>query len=263
MTQRPALRLRLLSALVMLPVALAAVLAGGVVFSVLVAVCSLALIYEWNRMCIGAGLGWTSALHAGVALAGIVLVALDATLVALVLVAVATAAFLAARGLAPRTTLWPALGLVCLCLPVLAIVWLRARPDVGEGATLWLLIAIWATDTGAYLFGRAIGGPKLAPRISPQKTWAGLYGGALAAGVVGGAVGFLTMPEHGALLAAAAMVVAVFAQAGDIAESALKRRFGRKDTSGLIPGHGGVMDRLDGLLFTAPFAAVMAYTLGW
>jgi len=120
----------------------------------------------------------------------------------------------------------------------------------------WLFCVVWATDTGAYFAGRSIGGPKLIPSISPNKTWAGLLGGMVAAAIAGGLVGAINPVLPALALAGLAGIVAVVSQAGDFTESALKRAFGVKDASQIIPGHGGVLDRLDGLLFAAPFVAV-------
>jgi phosphatidate cytidylyltransferase len=127
----------------------------------------------------------------------------------------------------------------------------------------WLFAVVWATDTAAYISGRLIGGPKLAPRFSPNKTWAGLIGGALAAALVGVIAATLMGDAPMPSMALASAGLAVVAQAGDLVESALKRRFGVKDASTLIPGHGGVLDRLDGMLFAAPvFVALMMWTGG-
>ena len=119
-------------------------------------------------------------------------------------------------------------------------------------AVLWLLLSVWSCDIGAFISGRSIGGPKLAPRISPNKTWAGLLGGILAAVVasvllalISGSGSIVLFAIHGALLA-------LISQCGDLAESSLKRRFDVKDSGNLIPGHGGILDRVDGVLFAAP-----------
>ncbi len=121
----------------------------------------------------------------------------------------------------------------------------------------WLLAVIWATDIGAYAFGRAIGGPKLAPRFSPAKTWAGLFGGMASAALAGALVASTLAIPNVVLLVLLAIVLAGWAQVGDISESALKRHFGVKDSSAMIPGHGGFLDRLDGLLFAAPATALI------
>src|SRR5215468_347717 len=118
---------------------------------------------------------------------------------------------------------------------------LRVVPDDGRVAVFWLLGIVWATDIGAYAAGRALGGPRLAPRVSPNKTWAGLAGGVVGAALAGAAVAAAGSAPVGGL-ALAGGVLAVVAQAGDLGESLAKRRFGVKDTGTLIPGHGGLLD---------------------
>jgi phosphatidate cytidylyltransferase len=155
-----------------------------------------------------------------------------------------------------------ALGIAYVCVPVMALIFLRGQAPDGLGLllALWALGLVWATDIGAYFAGRAIGGPKLAPRISPSKTWAGLGGGVLAALLVGFILyRFADLPIQ---LAAASGFLAVAAQAGDLLESAMKRRAGVKDSGKLLPGHGGVMDRLDGVAAAAPIAALLYLSLG-
>lgn len=127
----------------------------------------------------------------------------------------------------------------------IGLLFLRERPD-GFALALWALAVVWATDIGAFFAGRRIGGPRLAPRISPNKTWAGLAGGMAAAAVVGAAIAVgAGLPAPARWLGAA---LAVVAQAGDLFESALKRRAGVKDSGSLLPGHGGLLDRIDGAL---------------
>ena len=151
---------------------------------------------------------------------------------------------------------WIAGGLLYAGLPAIALIWLRAQPQ-GFGLVLWVLTLVWATDIFAYFAGRAIGGPKIAPKISPKKTWAGLVGGVIGAMIVGGGVAdYAGFPAP--LFATLSGGLAVAAQAGDFFESWLKRRVGVKDSGTLLPGHGGIMDRVDGLV---PVAVLVAAAL--
>ncbi len=149
---------------------------------------------------------------------------------------------------------WLAGGLLYVGAGALALFFVREA--LGFKGALWLMATVWATDIGAYFAGRAIGGPKIAPAISPSKTWAGLGGGMVAAALVSWLIGKWSGSDAGLYLLGAPM--AVVAQAGDFFESWMKRRAGVKDSSALIPGHGGVMDRLDGLL---PVAIVIGLVI--
>ena len=147
------------------------------------------------------------------------------------------------------------LGIFYVFVPVMALIFLRQQQPGGLLLAFWTLSLVWATDIGAYFAGRSIGGPKLAPRVSPSKTWAGLGGGVLAALILGFVLHrFSGLPIQ---LAAASGLLAVAAQLGDLLESAMKRRAGVKDSGSLLPGHGGVMDRLDGVVAAAPLAAAL------
>ena len=145
-------------------------------------------------------------------------------------------------------------GVLYVGLAFVALVWLRAWPGTdGRTAIFFVVLVVWASDIGAYAAGRLVGGPKLAPSLSPAKTWSGAVGGLLAAMVVGEAVaGHVTL---GTTLFAG--LLAIVCQAGDLLESAIKRHVGVKDSGRLIPGHGGLLDRLDGLLAAAPVAALV------
>lgn len=150
-----------------------------------------------------------------------------------------------------------ALGAVYIGPALAALIWLRAGSQ-GLSRVLFLAAVVWAGDVGAYIAGRALGGPRLAPRISPGKTWSGALGGTLCA-VLAGVVAW---PGDTARAALVALLLSVVAQAGDLLESALKRHFGVKDSGRIIPGHGGMLDRLDGVLTAAPVAALLAWA-GW
>jgi len=221
---------RAVSSLVLAPMALLCVWAGGVAFVALIAAVTLGLAVEWLRLLAakpghGAGAG-----RARVPAAG-------------------------GKG-------WVAAGLAYFLLAGLSLIWLRSDEAAGLANTLLLLLLVWATDIGAYLVGRCIGGPRLAPRISPGKTWSGAAGGLIAAIAAGAVVAHITSDAGAWRAGVVAAGLGVVAQAGDLLESYVKRRLEVKDSGHLIPGHGGLFDRLDGLLAAAPVAALLALTLG-
>ncbi len=149
---------------------------------------------------------------------------------------------------------WMIAGFVYALLPALALLWLRDRAPQGLELVFWVFLVTWTTDIGAYFAGRAIGGPKLAPSISPNKTWAGLIGGMISAALAGWAwTQYVMLPVSLIWLAPA---FAAAAQGGDLFESWLKRRAGAKDSGSMLPGHGGILDRLDGLVVVATLTAL-------
>ena len=158
--------------------------------------------------------------------------------------------------------LWAAVGGLYIGVPSVALIWLRDDPAFGGAVVWWLLLVVWATDIGAYAFGRLIGGPRLLPVVSPKKTWAGLVGGMICAAMAGFAVSRSFDIGNGTVVAAISAVGAVVAQIGDLFESWVKRRWGVKDSSGIIPGHGGVLDRVDGVLSMALVVAVLTLASG-
>jgi phosphatidate cytidylyltransferase len=182
------------------------------------------------------------------------------TLFAVIVAAIATAMFYEwtrlARGWGP---VWYASGFVYALLPALALLWIRERDAHGIDLLIWAFIVTWATDIGAYFTGRAFGRRKLAPSISPGKTVEGLYGGIVAAAVLGGA--WALAMGLGQPLLLLAPLFALAAQGGDLFESWMKRRAGVKDSGTWLPGHGGVLDRLDGLVPVAVLTA-LAQLLG-
>jgi phosphatidate cytidylyltransferase len=254
--RRNAFALRLVSAAVLVPLATAAVWAGSPYFTILVALAAGTMGWEWGRLTFGPanraasftliGTETVAVLLAGFALwKGAVLVLGIGTVVVTVL---------AIRDLPARAP-WIALGLVWIGSGSVAALWLRAAPDWGRFTLLWLFALVWASDSGAYVVGKGLGGPLLAPHISPGKTWSGALGGLLAAALVGA----VTEKQLGLPLLSgvlwASLALSVVGQAGDLLESLAKRRFGVKDASGLIPGHGGFLDRLDAMLAVLLFVA--------
>ena len=251
------LRLRLLSAAVLAPLALGCIWIGGAAFAGLIALISIGLSFEWLVLCDKRASARTAALFAALPLA-VVLTGLGHGGPALGLLAIA-----AASGAALNRGRPVAFGIPYLGLAAVALVWLRRQQPGGAANVIVLLLVIWASDIGAYMAGRAIGGWRLAPAISPGKTWSGAVGGVIATA----AVGFAASAILGARPASArpvvlAVLIGLIAQAGDLFESHLKRRFGVKDSGSMIPGHGGLLDRLDAVLTAAPVTALLALILG-
>lgn len=228
-------------------VALGALVAGGLVWWVFVALVALAALWEWTAL-VGCGTGRSilavAALLPVIGLASPLGWGPERDSVALL----ALAGIVVAMVVGHTRAGW---GVLYAGLPAMALLFLRAVPN-GFALTLWTMLVVILTDTGAYFAGRGIGGPKLSPRISPNKTWAGLLGGMVAAGV-GGAIVAVAFGLPAPLLWLGAPL-AVAAQAGDLYESALKRTAGVKDSGRLLPGHGGVLDRIDGLV---PVATIL------
>lgn len=253
---------RLLSALVLVPIALACLWAGGVAWVLLVILAGITVAVEWAQICRLRPFELPGTLLPVMVAATAVLTAAGygvAALAALIVVGAAVAAGAARGGQGSR---WLAGGIVYVGVAAIATVWLRLRGPAGLGNMLFVILIVWASDSGAYLFGRLVDGPKLAPRISPSKTWAGAVGG-LAFAVLAGllvAVGFVGAPSP--LVALVSIALGAASQGGDLLESAIKRHFGAKHSGTLIPGHGGLLDRLDGVLAAAPVAGILALALG-
>jgi phosphatidate cytidylyltransferase len=271
--ERGRLRLRILSALALAPLPIAAIWFGEPWLALLTALAAAVMAWEWGRLCRGAGVGAAGAPPGGIAPGGVA--PGGAVLVGIVLATVAIAA-VGAAGLAVAAALagagivfwaarrgahpepgWTALGTVWVALPCICLLWLARQEAGGRTTLLWVLAVVWATDIGAYAIGRTLGGPRLAPRWSPRKTWSGFAGGTVCAALAGGttALALRLSPMFPVVLVSAGL--AIVAQFGDLAESLAKRRFGVKDSSGLIPGHGGLLDRLDGLLAAIPAVALL------
>lgn len=243
---------RAASALILIPAALALVAIGGLLLRIAIFGVGLRLFYEWNRLTMGRGRSKTLIAQAVVLAGAMIAESLGDSEFALVLL-IAGALLIAASIALPRPRkLWGAIGLIYVGLPALSLLWLD-----GPELIFWLLATVWATDIGAYLSGRLLGGPKLWPAVSPNKTWAGLAGGLTFAVLVSAIFGVYLDNISAAFLSFLGGIVALSAQAGDLFESALKRRYGVKDSGRLIPGHGGALDRLDGLIVSAPIAALI------
>lgn len=251
------LGVRAVSSAVLIPAVLADVWAGGIWFHLFVALIGILMAQEWVNI-VHRDNPLQFALHAAGAMCG-ALLPLDIGLAGgLAAIAVLTLlSGVAAAREEPGGPAWRYLGVPYVSLPPIAFVVLREDPNYGIAAIVFVMLMVWAADTLAYFAGRILGGPKLAPRISPKKTWAGMggamAGSALAALLVGVAMG---LPSLWMLVIVAALL-AIVEQAGDLFKSAMKRRYGVKDSGRLIPGHGGVIDRVDGLVAVAAAAALI------
>ena len=269
-TDRPAgnpgaeLKKRIVSAALLAPVALAAAWAGGWYFSALLAIAAVFMAQELTRLLYGhpevGPVDWRGSAGLVVAgLAAIVLTTAGMPAGALAAGGAILAFALAGRSWTGRSFGPPLVAYPYLVLALVALIWLRSDPEWGLAAIFWLLTMVWAIDVFAYFAGRFIGGPKLAPRISPKKTWAGLLGGMAGAAMVGIATSLWIGIGSPLLLALIGVGMTVIEQAGDFFESALKRRAGVKDSGNLIPGHGGILDRVDGLVAVAVGSALLAF----
>jgi phosphatidate cytidylyltransferase len=259
---RRGLARRIVSAMVLAPLVLAAEWAGGTWFEATVAVVVATAAWEWGAMCRLNPRGWSIRLLviAVVALA----VARSPGLPGSPSIIVGIGALLLIGAISGRAVHKVVLGAGALYIAFAgaAAIGLRDADARGDGLVVWLMVCTWTADTGAFVVGRWLGGPKLAPKVSPGKTWSGAIGGVVTAAVIGGfmaAVLGLGGVVLSALSGAAAGVVSV---AGDLLESTAKRYFGVKDSGRLIPGHGGVLDRIDSLLLVL-VAAALAYAVGW
>jgi phosphatidate cytidylyltransferase len=249
---------RVVSAIVLVPLAIAAAWAGGWYWTALVTLCAIGLFVEWLMVTGVAGnapLLVTGGVVLAIAAPFLTLRNVDIALLVLALGVIAVAF----RSSAPRS--WAIGGFLYAAAALVASVLVRLDRAEGFVALVFILLVVWCTDIGGYFAGRAIGGAKLWPRVSPNKTWAGAAGGFVLSLLVAGGFainGFGRMAPL--LLIAAALSVA--SQLGDLFESAIKRRFGVKDSSHIIPGHGGLMDRLDGFVAAVVLAAILGTLRG-
>ena len=271
MSKSSALTTRIIVGAALIAVACAAVWAGGIAFTALVAAAALLMSAEWSIMH-GIPRGFRFACLAVLAfVSGLAAdhLAMDSVIV---LAAAAGLLGLFMRSYDKQRAFWVAAGLLYCGLPIIALIWLRGLPVVGTIITIAVLAVVWATDIGAYFTGRGVGGARLAPSISPNKTWAGALGGIAAASVTGvifaklaagkATAGDISFTRTLIVFVAVAALLAIVAIAGDLFESWLKRRARVKDSGNLLPGHGGVMDRLDGLVPVAVVAALLVAVSG-
>ncbi len=259
-SQGSGLRARIIAAGVLAPLVLALVWAGGAWFTALLLLAAALMAREWTTITHeGDGRQFLLHLLAGgsAVLAGVAVGEARATLLLAAALGWLASLILVARRRAGFST-WNTLGIPWLVAALFSMSALRASGDCGLLAIVLLLAAVWTADSLAYFTGRALGGPKLAPRISPNKTWAGFLG-AVAGGAAGAALVALLAGHTAWPLLLLGAVLGGWEQLGDLFESAWKRHFGVKDSGRLIPGHGGILDRVDGLMA----AAVLALAWGW
>jgi phosphatidate cytidylyltransferase len=251
-------RPRLLSGAILAGVALAAAFAGGWIAASAATLLVAIIGWEWARMTVSE-LPMAAVL---VAAPGVV-----ATLCAQADLPVAAIAIVVAGAIGAGIVLrssWAAGGAIYAAVLGIALVALRKDPEFGLEALLFVFVVVWASDIAAYMAGRRFGGPKLWPRLSPKKTWSGFAAGTIAGIALGILVVALAKIPVTLTIAAVALLLSVVSVAGDLFESAVKRRFNRKDAGNLIPGHGGFLDRVDGLLFSATAAAAIGWLhVGW
>ncbi|HEV2556270.1 MAG TPA: phosphatidate cytidylyltransferase [Bosea sp. (in: a-proteobacteria)] len=256
------LRLRIISALVLAAVVLLATAWGGWPFRIIWTLVAGLVAYEW--LSIAATRDHAVAAAIGVVLAGLLLGFAPVSQPALA--GVASLAALAGAVLTPRMRGRLPLELCGIAYALafaLVAPALRVQPEIGLSLVIWSFAVVWFTDIAAYFTGRRLGGPKLMPSVSPGKTWSGAIGGALVGTLCGYAVWAFT-PAAQQIVGAGLVIVgslagSIFSQMGDLFESALKRRFGAKDSSRLIPGHGGFLDRLDGYWAVLVFAGLVLF----
>jgi len=249
---------RVIAALVLAPVAIAIAYAGGWLWTALVTLAAIGLYWEW-LMILGAAhqtRGVASGV-VGLAIAGFCLASgrIDASLVPLGLGLAGVALF------SPERRGWVATGFGYAAAAQMASVLVRLDQAWGFVGLILILLVVWVTDIGGFFAGRGIGGPKLWPRVSPRKTWAGAIGGFAASLVVAAGFAGFGLGKTGPLLLLGA-ALSIVSQFGDLFESAVKRRFGVKDSSQIIPGHGGLLDRLDGFVAAVVLAAIFGFLRG-
>ncbi|HYZ44628.1 MAG TPA: phosphatidate cytidylyltransferase [Xanthobacteraceae bacterium] len=254
------LALRVCSALVLVPLAIGTAYLGGWPFAVFWGAAAIGVLWEWSSM-VARNEQFSVLLAGGASLAlAVILVVTGHVLAALIVVAMG--ALGAASLTLPDRRTWVAGAIPYAGVLAIAPIVLRSDGEQGFLAILFLFAIVWTTDIAAYFVGRAFGGPKLVPRVSPNKTWAGAIGGLFASMVAAIVVAKVAALTSFFALAMLAIVLSVLAQAGDLFESFLKRRFNAKDSSHLIPGHGGLMDRLDGFVTASVVAAMIGLARG-
>jgi len=259
---RSNIKARIISAAVLAPVVIGVIFLGSPWFDALIVLAVALMGFEWGRMAFAGPRIQVFFFSCALALVALLTGTSSGGTAVLVMIGGAVAVSVSLLLCGRNQVLLSVIAFCGIGATGVGLIWLRGLPEIGIELLIWLLVTVWATDTGAYFSGKTIGGPKLAPQISPGKTWAGLIGGVVLAAAWGAA--FASFSEIGSpfALALVSAVLALFAQAGDLSVSVAKRRFAVKDAGRLIPGHGGLLDRADGLIGTAPLVAAMMALLG-
>ena len=250
---------RLISALVLAALVLAITWVGSLPFALLIALGGGILCWEWAKIVRKTDFDEMLVLHVISVLISCGLVYMGYYSVALLVLLIGPAIkFVQSRDKDAIELGASLLGVPYVGLPIIAMIWLRADADYGFQLIIYLFVIVWSVDIFAYVSGRSFGGPKLAPSISPKKTWSGFIGGVSAGMVAGVLFNHYLGNENLLPIAIMALAIGIFSQMGDLFESVFKRHYNVKDASNLIPGHGGLFDRVDGLLFAAVLAAIIA-----
>ena len=260
--ETPVLFKRIISALVMIPPVLGAIIYGYPAFDLLIIFIFFVLSYEWSNLC-GAKLRqWSTIIFFGGGAAALISISFFEAVWALHVFLNTCFLLLAFQLYSQRKnqsasnhssqrqsqTPWQAIGFCYIVFPLIILLLWRAEENAGRNIIFLLFLIAWAADTGAYAFGRLIGGPKLAPVLSPNKTWAGFIGGVFCAALVGSGFALFIKESGLMILTISAVILGIISQCGDLLESRIKRLFQVKDAGSLIPGHGGLLDRVDSLL---------------
>lgn len=258
-----AMRLRVLSALVLAIPALVVVYLGPPIYDIAFGAVALIMVLEWDRLC-GAERRDTATWVLAITILAVIALSLAGQHAAALWSTAAgfAALYAVARGLDRKAPLLEACGALYIGIPLVALLWLRDDPAYGLVSIYWLLAVVWVTDTAAFLVGRTVGGPKLLPSVSPNKTWSGFFGGVVGAMIVSLVAALWYGASTPLVLLPAGALLSLVAQAGDLLESKVKRHQHVKDSGELIPGHGGLFDRVDALLAAAPALAAVYLVAG-
>lgn len=249
------LMIRFLSALVMLPIAIYIILLGGLPLFLLISLLSVIILSEWNGICENKPFSLLFIVQSLCTILLLFQLSMGSTYIVYAFIS-SIVSIIAVAYLINAKVIWAVFGFLYAFVPSYSV--LLIQENFGSLVLLWMMLLIWGMDTGAYFVGKNIGGPKMSPKISPNKTWSGLIGGTITAMVLAYVFNIfvdlqnLAIFENALILLILSGSLAILSQIGDLTESAVKRKYSVKDSGSIIPGHGGVMDRVDGILFVAP-----------